>query len=145
VFVSINYWSIFTEKQSIKNCGVSVRLRGMVFTPSEECDNNTVRRERRMLFQENNDIEQNENKNDDIQSFDPILIHRALRKHVNFLTGRHLISRNPFIETTYNYPDSVLYNVGSCQRKKWIKGILYTSGVPCDIKYIKDDPEYNPR
>jgi hypothetical protein len=65
-------------------------MGGMVLTPSEECDNNAVRRERRMLFQENNDIEQNENKNDDIQSFDPILIHRALRKHVNFLTGRHL-------------------------------------------------------
>ena len=68
-------------------------MGGMIFTPNEECDD-TVRRKRRMLLQENNGIEhdenKNKNKNDDMQSFDPMLIHRALKQRVDFLTGRQL-------------------------------------------------------
>ena len=65
-------------------------MGSMIFTANEECGN-AVRRKRRMLLQENsNDIEQNESKKDDMPSFDPILIHRALKQRVDILTGRHL-------------------------------------------------------
>ncbi|OEU06411.1 hypothetical protein FRACYDRAFT_254564 [Fragilariopsis cylindrus CCMP1102] len=65
-------------------------MGSMIFTANEECSN-AVRRKRRMLLQENNnDIEQNENKKDDMPSFDPILIHRALKQRVDILTGRLL-------------------------------------------------------
>jgi hypothetical protein len=64
-------------------------MGGMIFTPNKECDD-TVRHKRRMLLQEKNDIEQNENKKDDFQSFDPILIHRALQQRVDSLSGSHL-------------------------------------------------------
>jgi hypothetical protein len=53
-------------------------MGGRTFTPSEECSNGTNRR----TLLENNDM----------PSFDSISVHRALKKRVGFLSGRHLIN-----------------------------------------------------
>jgi hypothetical protein len=65
-------------------------MGGMIFTADKECDNAVHRKPRMLLQENNNNIEQNKNEKDDMQSFNPILINRALKQRVDFLTGRHL-------------------------------------------------------
>ena len=82
-------------------------MGGMIFTANEECSNAVRRKRRRMLLQENNhDIEE-----DNRQSlFDPILIHRALKQRVDFLTtgrgghrhGRDLLNFGEWIVETFS-------------------------------------------
>ncbi|OEU07785.1 hypothetical protein FRACYDRAFT_250811 [Fragilariopsis cylindrus CCMP1102] len=84
-------------------------MGGMIFTANEECSNAVRRKKRRrMLLQENNhDIEDDNN----MQSlFDPILIHRALKQRVDFLTtsrsghrhGRDLLNFGEWIVETFS-------------------------------------------
>jgi hypothetical protein len=103
-------------------------MGGMTFTPSEECADFE---RRRMLLQENNDID----VNIDMQSpFDSISIHRALKQHVDFLSGRDLSDdggKLPKGEYVVIPPDCI----DSCVKdrcEKWDLKCPYKFGPICE-------------